>query len=125
VLYVLRKPADPGADPNTPAQYEKNSEKMAELACNYREALQIDEDPPAEDLREEKIKKVLENISTRTTDEQYESMKKQLSEVDVAEALNKSQNNKAAGLDGATYNCGRQFMPDTLRICDVKDQLSI
>lgn len=103
MIYALRKPMEPETDPNGPAQYEKNSQKMAELARDYHENLQIDENLPAEELREEKIRTVLENITAKTTDEQFEAMKRQLLEEDVAAALKNSQNNRAAGLDGATY----------------------
>ncbi|KAF8178318.1 Endonuclease/exonuclease/phosphatase, partial [Mycena galopus ATCC 62051] len=103
MIYALRKPAEPGADANTPAQYEKNSQKMAEMARDYHEKLQNDDDPPQEEIREEKIKTVLENIDAVPTEDQTEMMKRQLLEADGAEALKLSQNNKAAGLDGATY----------------------
>ncbi|KAJ6594783.1 hypothetical protein B0H19DRAFT_854250, partial [Mycena capillaripes] len=103
MMYALRKPATPGDDPNAPTQYEKDLQKMAEMARDYHEKLQRDEDPPAEEVRYKKIERVLENISTTTTDEQYEAMRKQVLEEDVAEALKQSKNNRAAGLDGATY----------------------
>jgi hypothetical protein len=105
MIYALRKPAEHGADPNAPAQYEKNSQRMAEMARDYHEALQsqVDGDQPTEEDREQKIKQVLENISTKLTDEQFDSMRNQLAEIDIAEALKVSKNNKAAGLDGATY----------------------
>ncbi|KAJ7133771.1 Endonuclease/exonuclease/phosphatase, partial [Mycena crocata] len=101
-IYALRKPGGVGENPDQDV-YEKDSQKMAELARNYHEELQVDHNPPEKELRDEKIQKVLENISTRTTDQQFETMRRKLLEEDVAEALKHSQNNKAAGLDGATY----------------------
>jgi hypothetical protein len=55
------------------------------------------------EVREAKIRTVLENITAKPTEEQYEFMKRQLLEEDVEEALKNSKNNRAAGLDGATY----------------------
>ncbi|KAJ7273885.1 hypothetical protein C8J57DRAFT_1594537 [Mycena rebaudengoi] len=105
MIYALRKPAAPDARPDAPAQYEKNSQKMAEMARDYHEALQLqmDGEQPPEEGREQKIRQVPENTATRPTEEQFESMKQKLLEADIAEALKFSQNNKAAGLDGATY----------------------
>ncbi|KAJ7328387.1 hypothetical protein DFH08DRAFT_617570, partial [Mycena albidolilacea] len=76
---------------------------MAELARDYHEELQHDTEPPETELREQKIKQVLENVATTPTEEQYEMMKQKLLESDIIEALKNSQNNRATGLDGATY----------------------
>ena len=46
-------------------QYEKSSEKMADLARNYHERLQKDNIEPDEIERECAIKDVLETITTR------------------------------------------------------------
>ncbi|KAJ7429203.1 hypothetical protein B0H11DRAFT_1945615 [Mycena galericulata] len=56
MIYALRKPAAADVDPDTPAQYEKNSQKMAELVRDYHEKLQVDENPPNEELRADKMK---------------------------------------------------------------------
>ncbi|KAJ6544098.1 hypothetical protein B0H19DRAFT_1076262 [Mycena capillaripes] len=54
MIYALRKPAD--IAPNGQAQYEKNSQKMAELARDYHEKLQEDENGPEQNDREAKVK---------------------------------------------------------------------
>jgi hypothetical protein len=103
MIYALRKPPVPDMAPNALPEYEKNSQKMAEMARDYQKTLQVDENPSDVEVREAKIRTVLENITAKPTAEQYESMKRQLLKKDVEEALKNSKNNRATGLDGATY----------------------
>ncbi|KAJ7601953.1 Endonuclease/exonuclease/phosphatase, partial [Mycena polygramma] len=100
MIYALRKP---GALANDDQIYEKDSRKMAELARNYHNDLQVDEIEPDPELRAKAITEVLENIETRTTESQFASLQAQTTEKDVTEALLCAQNNRAAGIDGLIY----------------------
>ncbi|KAJ7616192.1 hypothetical protein DFH06DRAFT_1013136, partial [Mycena polygramma] len=101
IIYALRKPGVLGNDGQI---YEKDSQKMAEmLARNYHNDLQVDEIEPDPELRAEAITEVLENIDTRTTEDQFANLQAQTTEQDVMEALLCAQNNRAAGIDGLIY----------------------
>jgi ribosomal protein L12E/L44/L45/RPP1/RPP2 len=72
--------------------------------------LQVNENPLDVEVWEAKIRTVLENITAKLMEEQYESMKRQLLEEDIKEALKNSKNNRAAGLDGATYELWKTIL---------------
>ena len=100
VFYALRKPHVNGAeDP-----YEKSSSKMAALARDYHENLQKEGALNMEPLdREESFKEPLEAIKTGATPVQQDTLKTKVTRNEVEEALKASKNDKAAGLDGVTY----------------------
>ncbi|KAJ7620572.1 hypothetical protein DFH06DRAFT_1010723, partial [Mycena polygramma] len=100
IVHRLRK--DNGS-PDALPQYETNSKKMASLARNYHNKVQSDKTQTPPEVREEKIKTVLNRITTRTTPDQERLLKSRLTLEDVRHALRKSANNKAPGLDGITY----------------------
>ncbi|KAJ7042636.1 Endonuclease/exonuclease/phosphatase, partial [Mycena alexandri] len=91
------------SDPQGPALYETDSRRMATLAKDYHEKIQSDESNVPTATREEKIKQVLENTKRETTEEQKNLLKAKLTIDDVRNALKKSANFKAPGLDGITY----------------------
>ncbi|KAJ7141886.1 hypothetical protein C8R43DRAFT_817682, partial [Mycena crocata] len=99
VIQRLRKP---GGREDLPL-YEKNSKKMATIARNYHNKIQSDRARTPPQVREEKIETVLNRTKTRTTPEQKELLKARLTIEDVIEALKKSANYKAPGLNGITY----------------------
>lgn len=68
MIYALRKP-NPVSDGTQ--VYEKNSRKMAELARNCHDKLQVDEIDPNPEVRDQAITEVLEYIETKTTEEQF------------------------------------------------------
>jgi exonuclease III len=100
VFHALRKPqANETENP-----YENSSDKMAELARDYHENLQrdgaLDNNPLA---REESFRGPLKSIAARATLVQRDTLKARVSKDEVEAALKASSNDKAAGLDGVTY----------------------
>ncbi|KAJ7023368.1 Endonuclease/exonuclease/phosphatase, partial [Mycena alexandri] len=91
------------SDPEGPTLYETNSRRMATLAKDYHEKIQSDGPNIPTAVREEKIKKVLDNTKRETTEEQKTFLKAKLTIEDVRNALKKSANFKAPGLDGIAY----------------------
>ena len=94
---------------------------MAELARNYHDRVQskgVTVDP---DAHHQKIAQVLDGISKTTSDEQKQSLGTSVTRDEVLEALLKSQNNMAVGLDGATYKFWKtlhnRFIEDTRLEC--------
>lgn len=83
--------------------YEQDSQKMVELARNYHNDLQKDENPAPRDIREEKIQEVLGNLKSQTTAEQKRILETKLSESDIVQALRACENFKAPGLDRVPY----------------------
>lgn len=112
LIYSLRK-NNPGA---SESQYENNSVKMAELARNYHNNLQtISHDIP-EEIREEKIRKVLGTVNVCTTKEQHKDLGKTIEYEEMIKALKKSNNSSAPGPDGIPYefwkSMNSQFIND-------------
>ncbi|KAF8957775.1 Endonuclease/exonuclease/phosphatase, partial [Flammula alnicola] len=99
MIYALAKPnANPNEDP-----YEKQSQKMAELARNYHAELQGVGAEVEPQVRDENTRKVLQAIKARTTEEQRKILSAKVTEAEVEQALKKTHNGKAAGIDGITY----------------------
>ncbi|KAK7007352.1 Endonuclease/exonuclease/phosphatase, partial [Favolaschia claudopus] len=84
-------------------RYETNSKNMADMARNYHNSLQNDQTPVPRPVRGAKITTVLERTTRRTTEEQQALLRKRLTLEDVRDALRKSANFKAPGLNGITY----------------------
>ncbi|KAF5371875.1 hypothetical protein D9615_009582 [Tricholomella constricta] len=100
MIYALRKEENNvGRDQQT---YETNSQKMAELGRHYHNNLQKVETPTTPQLWEEKTNVVLENVKTKASAEQKQTLAEHIDRTEVVEALKKAKNNTAAGLDGAT-----------------------
>ncbi|KAJ7027237.1 hypothetical protein C8F04DRAFT_882633, partial [Mycena alexandri] len=76
---------------------------MATLAKDYHAKIQSDGTNIPAEIREEKIKNVLDKTKRETTEEQKAFLKAKLTLEDVRNALKKSANFKAPGLDGITY----------------------
>ena len=100
VIYALRKP-----DVNGPEDiYEKSSDRMAELGRNYHENLQkegnLNVDNP---VREEDFKEPLRAVKTEVAESQQGALKAKVTREEVELALKVSKNEKAAGIDGVTY----------------------
>lgn len=77
---------------------------MAELAKTYHDNLQNqgqEERNPI--LRDQTIQSTLENIETEPHDTDIQMMNSLITEEEVVAALKLSDNDKAAGLDGATH----------------------
>lgn len=103
MIYALRKSEDPNHNPNNTTKYEKNSQRMAEMARNYHENLQFLETEHKADQREQKIKDALTNIDTEPNNNQLTTLANDISEVEVIDALKLSKNGSAADLDGSIY----------------------
>ncbi|KAJ7032529.1 hypothetical protein C8F04DRAFT_958812, partial [Mycena alexandri] len=91
------------SDPEGPILYETNSKRMATLAKDYHEKIQAEGPNIPAEIREEKIRRVLDNTKRTTTEEQKAFLKAKLTLEDVRNALKQSANFKASGLDGIAY----------------------
>jgi hypothetical protein len=76
---------------------------MADMARDYHNKIQKDRMEVLPEIREEKIKTVLERTTRKVTEEQSELMKARLTLEEVRYALHRSANYKAPGLDGIPY----------------------
>ena len=99
-IYALRKHQ---TDNNRQDPYEKNSQKMAELARNYHENLQKDGIDPDRTLRDQCTEEALAALQRRVNVEQRNLLRGIITEEDVEEALQNSQNLKSPGMNGITY----------------------
>lgn len=115
MIYALKKAAN--SLHGDMVSYEKCSVKMATLARDYHESLQEDYHNVTTEIREEKINKVLNTITARTTPVQREKLGAGISKLEITKALKKSKNSSAPGLDGIPYEFWKsindQFINDS------------
>ncbi|KAI5824634.1 hypothetical protein K523DRAFT_221703, partial [Schizophyllum commune Tattone D] len=83
--------------------YEKDSEKMAELARKYHRDLQKDEQETHQDTREAAIREALQSIEKRLSEEQSEELAHMPTREELEDALKFSKSGSAPGLDGIPY----------------------
>jgi hypothetical protein len=76
---------------------------MANMARDYHNKIQKERAEVLPEIREEKIKTVLECTTRKVTEERGELMKARLTLEEVRYALRRSANYKAPGLDGIPY----------------------
>ncbi|KAJ7601506.1 hypothetical protein DFH06DRAFT_933078, partial [Mycena polygramma] len=76
---------------------------MADMACKYHETIQSERTRTPPRVRNEKIETVLGRTARKTTEDQNRLLKTRLTLEDVRDALRKSANYKAPGLDSITY----------------------
>ena len=89
--------------PNTnPPAYEKNSTKMAEIARNYHDQLQL-QGLATEPDQARATEKALNTITEKTPQADKIILKTLLTEEEVLRALSASPSGKAAGMDGIPY----------------------
>ena len=105
LIYALKKPElNPGNRNQNFETHEKNSQCMAELAKSYHDNLQSqgceNRDP---DTRNPITDNILENVDTEPNLPDTQAMSSLITEEEVVAALKLSDNDKAAGLNGATY----------------------
>ena len=79
---------------------ETRSDKMAEMARDYHEQLLKADRNPNERPDRDKLNKVLRNVNATLSPQSVETLRKEVSEEEVAAAIVASANDKAAGLDG-------------------------
>ncbi|KAK7016575.1 Endonuclease/exonuclease/phosphatase, partial [Favolaschia claudopus] len=103
IIHRLRKPRAPNAPEDAPPIYETNSGNMANIARNYHNDIQHDRNNTPPDEREATIQTVLGRTARRLSEEQAETLRKNLTREDVVEALKLSANDKAPGEDGIMY----------------------
>ncbi|KAF8079077.1 Endonuclease/exonuclease/phosphatase [Lyophyllum atratum] len=113
LIYALKKTDRQQADPvesvplvghpRPEQQYEKDSEKMAELGRDYHDDLQRQGNSADPDSRRRTTASVLGGLSNETTESQKRELNAFVTREEVAEALRQSKNGTAAGIDGATY----------------------
>ena len=102
VIHALCVPARENGPPNKHI-YEKNSEKMSELACDYHENLQHDRPDVPKETRDQEIAELLDDLKARATENHREVLSDPLTREDIAEALKASDSETTAGTDGLTY----------------------
>ena len=98
--------------PNTtPPQYERGSERMAELAKNYHNDLQTADLPPNTDDHDERVGLILSEIPRAQTlrNSDASAMNQPLVESQVEKALNLSKNGSATGIDGCPYELWKKL----------------
>ncbi|KAJ3991447.1 Endonuclease/exonuclease/phosphatase [Lentinula boryana] len=95
--------------------YEKNSSKMAELARDYHEQLQLqgNEESTSRE-RTSAIEKTLDVIENRVSPEQQEMLAQEFSPAKIREAVRLTKNHSAPGLDGIPYELWKTM----IRQCD-------
>ncbi|KAJ7029729.1 hypothetical protein C8F04DRAFT_904509, partial [Mycena alexandri] len=76
---------------------------MAGMARDYHDKLQSERMGVRQRDREDTMKKVLDRIETKVTPEQYHALKSRLTLDDVRDALRRSVDSKAPGMDSITY----------------------
>ena len=79
---------------------QTRSDKMAELARDYHAQLLRHDRDPQEEPNNERLNEALRTVEARLSQKDSETLKEEINEKEVAEALMKSANDKAAGLDG-------------------------
>ncbi|KAH9833131.1 uncharacterized protein C8Q71DRAFT_674280, partial [Rhodofomes roseus] len=99
---------------NNSIAYEKNSEKMTELAKDYHNNLQSAGIEPDTAKREQCTKEVLSHITAKPTEEQREELEQPITEDEIKEALKHSKKDSAAGINGLTY----EFWADIYKQCE-------
>ncbi|KAJ3796748.1 hypothetical protein GGU11DRAFT_829548 [Lentinula aff. detonsa] len=105
-MYALRKPdITPNEHGVLPRNaYEKNSEKMTELARNYHNNLQMKGINPEMAAKcEETTIEVLQSIKVHLSGEQRASIAEDLGETNVMKALHLTKNQSSPGVDGLIY----------------------
>ena len=90
---------------STPPQYERDSERMADLAMRYHDNLQsLDLNPDLDDRKERTdiiLNEIPENQTLKNSDAQAENQP--LTEAQTRKALHLSKNGSATGMDGCPY----------------------
>jgi hypothetical protein len=105
VIFAFKKPEGELNDGNRNAEtHEKNSRRMAELARTYHDNLQSQGREGRDiELRNRETENILEKIETEPNPPDKQKISSLITEEEVKLALKLSDNDKAAGLDGATY----------------------
>jgi exonuclease III len=98
--------------PNSePPQYERSTTRMADLARNYHEHLQIDPTRTSDEVRSEQIRTALTAIPhTQLMEEPGRSpLDHSITEAAVENALKTAKNSTATGMDGCPYELWKKL----------------
>lgn len=98
IIYELCDPAAEGG-----ARTETRSDRMAQLASEYFDRIQVDPDAPTAAEREPAILKSLQAIPRELDGDQQEFLMSPLQSHEVGIALQSAETGKAEGLDGLPY----------------------
>lgn len=101
VFKRLKKPH--GTEADGERQYEKDPQRMADIAGNYHNNIQYIRKHISPEIRENHTKDVLGRIRAKVSAEQKLALREQITRLDVQESLRLSANYKAPGLDGIPY----------------------
>ena len=96
---------------SSPAKYERDSARMAELAKEYHDALQKKDIPPDAEDHEERTSLILDEVPRHQTlcDLDALAMDRTLTESQIEKALHLSKNGSATGLDGCPYELWKKL----------------
>ncbi|KAF9555422.1 hypothetical protein CPC08DRAFT_726395 [Agrocybe pediades] len=100
-IQMLRKPVDENAGQVEPGnEYEKRSDKMAEIARNYHHGLQ---EAGLEEVPEQTFTEVLDHIQPRISQRDKQTLAVYLTEAEIKKAIVDLPNGKAVGVDGIPH----------------------
>ncbi|KAF9536177.1 hypothetical protein CPC08DRAFT_771693 [Agrocybe pediades] len=100
-IAMLRKPVEEQAGQGGPGnEYEKRSDKMAEIARNYHDNLQR---TGLEEVPEQAFTEVLDHIQPKISQRDKQTLAVYLTEDEVKRAIKDLPNGKAAGVDGIPH----------------------
>ncbi|KAJ3803857.1 hypothetical protein F5876DRAFT_71112, partial [Lentinula aff. lateritia] len=85
------------------AEFEKHSQKMAELAPDYHDSLQLKGLNHNPQDRQEAITEALEKISSKLTDRQTQMARDEIQWEEIEFALKHSKNGSSSGINGIVY----------------------
>ncbi|KAJ3853366.1 Endonuclease/exonuclease/phosphatase, partial [Lentinula lateritia] len=109
IIYALEKPTQVSQvrDTEPPllsrAEFEKHSQKMAELARDYHDSLQLKGLNHNPQDRQEAITEALEKISSKLTDRQTQMARDEIQWEEIEFALKHSKNGSSSGINGIVY----------------------
>ncbi|KAJ3480915.1 hypothetical protein NLI96_g8028 [Meripilus lineatus] len=96
IIFALKNPEDMNREMN-------RSDKMAKIARDFYENLQLDGLNINGEEREATMTNLLNNIQAKPTVQQTESLRAGIQRTEVDEIITKVENGKATGLDGIPY----------------------
>jgi hypothetical protein len=104
LFYSLKKPG------SNPPEYEKRSDKMAEIARDYHENLQGVGDMVDQRRRDKEIDDVLEYVQTSIPADEQGKLTRMVDREEVRTAIKDLPDGKAAGTDGLPHEFWKRLM---------------
>ena len=78
----------------------RNSQRMTQIAAKHHEEIQSKDGDPHEPPDDNKMNEILENINAKISDESKRKLSENISPDEIREAIRRTSNDKAPGLDG-------------------------